>query len=195
MANNNTTVTIEQELQNYGENLKDITFTLHTSLNIVLGSIITIFGLIGNALSFAVYSRDKQSLVASLLFKSISLVDSIVLISNTLQNCLTYTTFGYLIHNTMLRHTLMPCAVVVMKISRAISIWLTVLIAGIRYIAIQYPLHMRTKITASRIRFVIAILSFITGLYYTPRIYITAIQVCRTHGRCQTNETLCNVLL
>ena len=191
MAHNNTTDTVEQELQNNGFLSEDSMTTLDISLNVVLGSIIAIFGLIGNALSFAVYSHDKRSLVASLLFKSLSIIDSVVLISNIIKVCVANTTFGYLIHNFALRYALYECTYCVLQISRALSIWLTVLIAGVRYIAIQYPLHMSTRVTHSSIRFVIATLSFVVVLYFTPCIYVVVMVLRRIQGGCQINRTPC----
>ena len=190
MAHNNTTATIGQELHDNRLLSEYSIYALDASLNIVLGSIIAILGLIGNALSFAVYSHDRSSLVASFLFKSLSIIDSVVLIGNTLKNSMTYTIFGYLINDGAVRYALWECGSYTFQVSRAVSIWLTVVIAGVRYIAIRYPLQMRTKITSFRLKLVIAVLPFVVVLHFIPRMYVSTIHLCREFRRCHTNETV-----
>ncbi len=164
---------------------------IHTSLNIGLGTIITIVGLIGNVLSFVVLSRDRRSQVASLLLKTLSVVDSVVLISTTLNGCLhpdsVYLSYTY---RSLYLEISRGLSAFFMSTSRAVSIWLTVLIASIRYIAIRYPLWMRAKLSLARTRLMIAMLVIAVVVYFIPAMYIGSLHVCREFTGCNDTTTL-----
>ncbi len=164
---------------------------LHGSLNVGVGLVIMILGIIGNAFSFVVLSYDKRSKAACFLLKSLSVVDSIVLISGALRDYENYySQFNMYPGTSLLAEISFLISGYLSAVFRGVSIWLTVLIAGIRYLAIQFPLYVKANITLSKVRYMVAVLLLLSVILFMPVMYIYFMRLCRALGRCQMNETL-----
>ncbi len=185
------TTTASQWDSNDRTTWKDDIIYLHMSLNVAVGLGIMVFGVTGNVLSFVVLSHDKRSRSARFLLKTLSIVDSIVLLSCSLRDCVnSYSQLMiYPFTDSISAAILRIISYYIVSASRAVSTWLTVLIAGTRYIAIRYPLHAKTKITLGRVRFITVLLVLVSVLLFIPDMYIYSISLCRGLKRCQTNES------
>lgn len=146
------------------------------SINSIAAGIICILGFIGNVISFAILSRDKGTTpVAAFLLRSLAFADNLFLctwfVSYSLNDAFVFLGLDKTFHVSYLYHRIYSYPLVF--IGQMATIWLTVLIAASRFIAVCLPyrasVYCNLPITK---RGVIAVLVF-SVLYNLPRFFET----------------------
>lgn len=146
------------------------------TINSLGAGFICLLGFIGNALSFAILSRDKStSPVAAFLLKSLSFADNLFLsvwfVHSSLNDAFVYFGLDRSFHVSY--YYLRIYSYPLVFIGQTATIWLTVLIAASRYIAVclPYKASVYCNLSITR-RGVMAVLAF-SVLYNVPRFFET----------------------
>ena len=114
-----------------------------------LGSIVLVltcwFGIVGNILNVIIFSRKQTSLPTIILLRALSIADVVVLISYTLMAC-SIISFHYYLDCASAEmpysfKIILVIRVCMVEIFYSIGIWLTIVLAVWRYVAIAYPLR------------------------------------------------------
>ncbi len=152
----------------------------------VISPIIIIVGLMGNTLSLVVLLQDKVTPTSFLLI-ALGVADNLYLIS-----------FAILIYTNMTmqlwRGGDIPVenvlSITLESLTRATSMWLTVMVAVTRYIAVVHQFYARNYITFTRVIVATAILMIFFILFHFPYYaYISAKLFDLDHGY-SSNQTL-----
>ena len=128
-----------------------------------------IFGLIGNTLSFLVLQWERRGHVATFLLRVMALVDNFYLIVFGFSSIFTAATtfFGYF------DNPVQPYLVVIVwplaYIAQMLTVWITVLIALNRYIAICKPFQAPRLCTMSKTRIQLILMGLFIIIYNIPR--------------------------
>ena len=137
---------------------------------IIMGTII-VGGVIGNSLAFVVFWKDNIKTPASFLFQSLALVDSIMLLLAIplfpLRSFVVYTNWldGYLQISAYVQVYIMPLALM----AQTASVWVVVLFAVNRYIAVCFPLKSLRLCTTSKVKKQLTFVLLSAVLYNIPR--------------------------
>ena len=128
--------------------------------------IICLFGLLGNSLSFIVLQWEKKNRVATFLLQSLALADNLFLLTTGfaqifLAVCLYYGLDAYRSALPYIRVLLWP----LVHITQFGTIWMTVLIAANRYIAICRPFQTHKLCTMTKVRIQVISLIIFSVLY------------------------------
>src|SRR6218665_971240 len=142
-------------------------FTLVTYV-FVFG-LLCLFGLIGNSLSFAVMRMDRRIHVAAFLLQVMAITDNAFLVTTGFSQIFT----ALLIYAGRLDHPVMPYMYKYIQplvhITQLGTVWITVLVAFNRYIAICRPFRAPLLCTMNRVRLQVAIMFLLILLYNVPR--------------------------
>ncbi|ELU14312.1 hypothetical protein CAPTEDRAFT_215933 [Capitella teleta] len=164
----NDTTNGSKTLGNEGATEAECSLFLFITYAVVMGSM-CVFGLIGNTLSFMVLQWEKQNYVATFLLQVMAVVDNMFL-------CTTGYTLIYSATTVFLEETnqyLMPFNTVfihpLVHISQLSTVWITVLIAFNRYIAICKPFQAPKLCTITRVRLQVFIMFVCIIVYNIPR--------------------------
>jgi hypothetical protein len=146
-------------------------------------------GLVGNALSFAVLHRYSRDNVATYLLKSLALADNLLLLTGgTVQIGMGMALyFGYRAQLAAIYPYVQTYAWPAVQITQLLSVWMTVLVAANRYVAVCRPLHAPRLCTKRRVRIQIAAMVVLVVLTSTPRFFEHVVDVravSATRGPC-----------
>lgn len=146
------------------------------SINAIAAGVICILGFIGNVVSFAILSRDKGTTpVAAFLLRSLAFADNFFLsmwfVNYSLYDAFVFFGLDRYFHVSYLYQRIYSYPLVF--IGQTATIWLTVLIAASRFIAVCLPYRASTycNLPITK-RGVIAVLVF-SVLYNLPRFFET----------------------
>ena len=120
-----------------------------------------VFGLIGNALSFAVLHKYSSGNVGAYLLKALAITDNIFLA----------TTLGFVIYSsTEPGFTRIITNVLLALVSATISwtVWMIVIVAGNRYIAVCRPMVASRVCTINKVRLEILIMVGVVCIFNIP---------------------------
>jgi hypothetical protein len=135
----------------------------------IVMSLMCVFGLIGNTLSFMVLQWEKQNYVATFLLQVMAVVDNLFLITSGYTLC--YSAVTVFLEET--NQYLMPFNAVIVNplvyFSQLCTVWITVLIAFNRYIAICKPFQAPKLCTITRVRFQVVAMFVCIAIYNIPR--------------------------
>ena len=135
---------------------------------VVLGSM-CVFGLIGNTLSFMVLQWEKHNYVATFLLQVMSLADNLFLLTTGYSQIFA----AVLIYMGDGNHVIVPFNMAyiypLVHITQLGTVWITVLIAFNRYIAICKPFQAPKLCTITRVRLQVLLLALFIVLYNIPR--------------------------
>lgn len=141
--------------------------------SVVIGSICLI-GLIGNTVSFIVLGSDKQNLVATFLLRALAVVDCLLLIVSVL--ILSAILGPYQIPST--RPTLRMIIPYMKKyinpfglIAQSCTIWVTVLLAINRYIAVCKPFAAKHLLTLRKAQLQVVLIVVMAVGFNIPRFF------------------------
>ncbi len=139
---------------------------------VVLGTV-CIFGLIGNTLSFLVLQSEKHSHVATFLLQVMAVADNLLLICAGFVQIYAATTIYYIygVHLPALSAYMPLVAWPLAHTTQLGTVWITVLIAFNRYIAICRPFQARKLCTMVRVRIQVVIVVLFCFLYNIPRFF------------------------
>ena len=136
---------------------------------VIVGTLV-VFGVIGNSFAFFVFWKDNIKTSASFLFQGLSFVDSLLLVTifsiYTIPSFVTYTSWlqGY--------QAIFPyvgvCMYPLMRTAQTASIWVTVLIAVNRYIAVCLPYKASRLCTVLKAKKQLGVVLLFAVLYNIP---------------------------
>ena len=132
---------------------------------------IVLFGLVGNTVSFMVLQWEKQNHVATFLLQCLSVADNCFLLtagfSQIFASMSLYIGF-YDEANSMIPYVSTVVWPLV-HVTQMITVWMTVLVAANRYIAICKPFQAPKLCTLSRVRLQVVTMLLLCTLYNIPR--------------------------
>ena len=133
---------------------------------LIMGTLI-VGGVGGNSLAFVVFWKDSIKTTASFLFQSLALVDTALLLLVTpiypIDMFVSYT--GWLRGYSRIRPYILVYIYPVSWIAQTASIWVVVLLAVNRYIAVCFPLKALRWCTISKVRKQLAVVLLFAVLY------------------------------
>ena len=153
---------------------------------VIVGALVVV-GIIGNSLAFVVFWKDTIKTSTSFLFQALSLIDSVLLVSVFLL----YTMDSFVAYTDMLQglSTTRPYRIAwsfpVAMTAQAASIWVTVLIAVNRYVAVCLPYKASRWCTVLMAKKQLAVVLLIAVLYSAP----TFSQSRVAHGTSENGTT------
>ncbi len=137
---------------------------------IVVG-LLCILGLLGNIMAFVVFWQDKIKTSTSFLFQGLSMIDSLLLIGVFPMYCIRpfvdYTKWlqVYSVAEPYVLVYILPCAFTL----QTATVWVTVLVAVNRYIAVCKPYQASRLCTVAQAKKQMGIVILFTILYNIPR--------------------------
>ena len=130
----------------------------------VVGSVVVVLGLLGNTLSIGVFIRDKTSNIMHFLLVVLAMADNGVLLFYGISRCLHHALVYYNINSYVVT---IPTSSIFF-FCRMISIWMTVLIAFVRFVAVCFPLHCRHWLTLTRVKRITCVMIMLISLMFLP---------------------------
>ena len=136
---------------------------------VIVGALVVV-GIIGNSLAFVVFWKDTIKTSTSFLFQALSLIDSVLLVSVFL----IYTIDSFVEYTDMLQglSSTSPYQIrwsfPVATTAHTASIWVTVLIAVNRYVAVCLPYKASRWCTVFMAKKQLAVVLLIAVLYNAP---------------------------
>jgi hypothetical protein len=161
----------------YDPSKDDCTLLAKLTINTIIAGGVCFLGLAGNAFSYVVLRRDKQTPVASFLLQSLAVMDSFFLglwfIHFSVNDIFEYArldqySFKYWIYIRLYSYPFL-------FIGQTATIWCTVLIALTRYIAICVPYRASQLCNLYQVHKYVAILCGFSVLYNVPRFFDTSV--------------------
>ena len=132
---------------------------------IVIGCVVCVFGLVGNTLSFVVLHKGGCQNVGSFLLKALALADNLFLLAYVLAS-IDSLIYGHIFLDSMnIRRYVRPIYLII----HLCSIWMVVLVAGNRYVAVCHPLVASRLCTKRNILFQIMIMTCAACAFNIPR--------------------------
>ena len=180
-------MTEQANSDNVSSALLSCRFYLFIIDTVIMGTIIA-GGVIGNSLTFVVFWKDNIKTSPSFLFQSLALIDSTLLLLTIplfpLHSFVVYTHWltAYLEILPYVQVYIMPLAL----IAQTASIWVVVLFAVNRYIAVWFPLKSLRLCTTSKVKKQLAFVLLSAVLYNIPRFVEYRIEYVSYDGKTYT---------
>ena len=137
---------------------------------VLICGVIVLFGLVGNTISVLVLQRERNH-VATFLLQCLSVADNCFLLTAGFSQIFSSMSLYIGLHDVI--YLMMPnlSRVVwpLVHVTQMITVWMTVLVAANRYIAICKPLKAPMLCTLSRARLQVVIMLLLCTLYNIPR--------------------------
>ena len=153
-------------------------------LNFVVAGTFCVLGVTGNTISYIVLSKDKETQVASFLLKSLGVVDNCFLtlwfINFSLRDLFTYLDIARSVQNSWF--VIKLCTHPLMFVSQSGTIWMTVLIAVSRYIAVCKPYKAAQYCALNVVKRASVCVLLFAFLYNFPRFFETKIITVRRNN-------------
>lgn len=141
-------------------------------LYVVIFGLICVFGIIGNILSFVVLRWERHSHVATFLLQVMACADNLFLLTTGFSQMSTALTLYFNSHSEY-DHPIMAYVTVfvwpLVHITQMWTIWITVVIAFNRYVAICLPFQAPLVCTMKQARIQVSVIAFVIVLYNVPR--------------------------
>lgn len=160
-------------------------------LNTVFLGVLCIFGFVGNTISFLVFQRDRHNRVPVFLLQSLVVADNSVLCTSFIALSVFYGLVpvsgkdaGKLASPYIIRY-LNPLACV----AQSCTIWITVLLAINRYLAVCRPFTSQKWLTMTRARIQVFVVFFLSVLVNIPRIFVEEIHRISASANSTTPST------
>lgn len=142
-------------------------FTLVTYV-FVFGSM-CVFGFVGNSLSFVVMQHDRRVHAATFLLQVMAMTDNAFLLATGFSQIVA----ALLIYRDCTEHPVLPFMYKyvhpLVHITQLATVWITVLVAFNRYIAICRPFQAQHLCTMSKVRAQVSVMFLLIVLYNIPR--------------------------
>ena len=138
-----------------------------------LWGLVSLFGLIGNTLSFAVLHRYAKSNVANFQLKALAVTDNLFLITAV---CVQM--YQAMLVSFGLEERLVPVFPYLQTyvwplthMAQMLTVWMMVLVAANRYIAVCKPLHAPRLCTKRKLKVQISVMCILIVIYNMPRFF------------------------
>ena len=128
-----------------------------------------VFGLCGNTISFLVLQWEKQNYAATFLLQTMAVADNIFLLMSGSSLIISAILPMMQLDNTPLMAYMQVYIWPLVYITQMWTVWITVLIALNRFIAICRPFQAQLLCTLSRVRLQVALTAIATIVYNIPR--------------------------
>ena len=152
------------------ETMSDVECRLFLLVTYVLVfGVMCVFGLIGNTLSFLVLRWEKQSMSATFLLQMMALADNLFLLATGFAQIVSVLTLLEQFEANPLMPYMPSYAWPFVHITQMGTVWITVLIALNRYIAICRPFQASKLCTLSRAKLQVIVMVVFVLLYNIPR--------------------------
>ena len=169
----NISTTCESNLQDDNStNSQDPTFFLFVFYTLLMGPV-CVMGLVGNTVSIHVLSKDRNHRVVTFLLKCLAMADNLVLLVSFVTLSLIYGLLHYVHDVTLIysRPYIIKFVHPIGYISQTLTIWLTVLLAVNRYIAICRPFDVHKFCTLRKAQLQVLVCIVLTVLINFPRFF------------------------
>lgn len=158
--------TVATDIKSPDEQCSNFTFIVY----VPIFGLIVAFGLIGNTLSFVVLQWERRNKVATFMLQALAMADNLFLITTGFAQI--FAAFG-LVYNIDTYNAAVPYLQTyvwpLVHITQFGTIWMTVLIAGNRYIAICQPFQAHKLCSYKKVRMQVATVVVFSILYNLPR--------------------------
>ena len=165
--------TTAQDMQEKSSDSQDPTFFLFVFYTLVMGPV-CLMGLVGNTVSIHVLSKDRNHRVVTFLLKCLAMADNLVLLVSFVTLSMIYGLLHYVKGMAFLLST-RPYVVKFVHpigyISQTLTIWLTVLLAINRYIAICRPFDVHKFCTIRKAQLQVLACVVLTIIINFPRFF------------------------
>lgn len=141
------------------------------SLYVLIFGALCVFGLIGNSLSFVVLRWERHSHVATFLLQVMACADNLFLLTTGFAQIVLAMTIFLDDNSNPLNAYLTVCVWPLVHITMLWTVWITVLIAVNRYVAICRPFQAPLWCTMTQARRQVVILAAIIVFYNLPRFF------------------------
>lgn len=148
-------------------NCNSFTFVLYAG---VFGSL-CLFGLVGNSLSFAVLRWERHSHTATFLLQVMAGVDNLFLLATGFSQIYIATVFYLNDNANPLTAYIRVCVWPLVHITQMWTVWITVLVAVNRYVAICRPFQAPVWCTLTQARRQVVVLAIVCVFYNLPRFF------------------------
>ena len=181
-------------LSDVGSTEPDCTLFSFVYFTLIIG-ISNILGILGNILSIAVLQKDRHNKVAVFLLQSLAIVDTLVLVISLFALSLIYALLPF-IGQSELKRDIIPYLVKYIHplgyMAQCGTIWITLLLAVNRFIAICKPFHAAKWCTLTKARIQVVIVVLVDILLNFPRFFqYDIIEIDTPHNKTiiSANET------
>ena len=166
------------------ESNTDMDCNLFTFINyVVVFGTMCVFGLFGNTISFLVLQWEKQNHVATFLLQVMALADNLFLLTTGFSQIFTAVSLFIGYDNDPIMPYIMVCIWPLVHVTQLGTVWITVLIAFNRFIAICRPFQATKLCTMRRVRLQVFLMTLFCVLYNIPRFLEYRIEyVTNAHG-------------
>ena len=153
--------------ENTEVNCKEVTFIIYVP---IFGTI-CLFGLLGNTLSFVVLQWEKRNRVATFLLQALAMADNLFLLVSGFSQIFSAMCIYYGWDEA--HHKALPYIQVLIWplvfITQFGTVWMTVLIAANRYIAICRPFQAHKLCSMSKVRLQVFLVAVLAVIYNIPK--------------------------
>ncbi len=164
----NVTQTLAPEANGNTEvDCKEVTFIMYVP---IFGAI-CVSGLVGNTLSFVVLQWEKRNRVATFLLQVLAMADNLFLIFSGFSQMFSAITLYYgwdATHDAALPY-IQTFIWPFVSITQFGTVWMTVLIAANRYIAICRPFQAHKLCSMTKVRLQVGLVAVLAVIYNIPR--------------------------
>ena len=163
---------------------KEVTFIIYVP---IFGSI-CLFGLLGNTLSFVVLQWEKRNKVATFLLQALAMADNLFLLFVGFSQIFSAMTLYYgwdYTHDKALPY-IQTMIWPLVSVTQFGTVWMTVLIAANRYIAICRPFQAHKLCSMTKVRLQVLLVAIFAIIYNIPRFMELKLT---TEWDSQTNST------
>ena len=157
--------TMQEEIASPDVECKNFLFIIYV---IIFGPI-CLFGLIGNVLSVIVMQWEKKNHVATFLLQSLAMADNLFLLTTGFVQIYSAVTLFFDYDDVWVGPYLKTYVWPLVHITQLGTIWMTVLIAANRYIAVCRPFQAPTLCTINKVRIQVLSVAIFCFVYCIPR--------------------------
>ena len=163
---------------------------------LVIGTL-SVLGILGNILSIVVLQKDDNNKVAAFLLQSLAVADSLVLMTSFVVLSIIYGMLPY-VQQAEWASVIIPYIVKYIHplgyMGQCATIWITVLLAVNRFIAVVKPFLTAKLCTLNKARLQVVVVTVLAVVFNTPRFFqyeiVEEYQVGSNHSVLVLNETL-----
>ena len=168
----NTTANDENSTMSVPSEFKCLVFQL-VLYGIVMGAL-SVVGFVGNTISFLVLQKDRSTPVASFLLQSLAIADNIFLLLWLINYSVKYI-IRFLEHSSTTWIYLLVHAFPIMYMAQTQTIWLTVVIALNRFMAVCMPYRAPHLCNINNVYKEVSLVTMFSIAYNLPRFFELAV--------------------
>ena len=173
MENNTSLNDHTSMLRYFGDNVENCILFNFVFYTLVIGTL-SVLGILGNILSIVVLQKDNNNKVAAFLLQSLAVADSLVLLTSFVVLSIIYGLLPY-VQQSELFAVIIPYVVKYVHplgyMGQCATIWITVLLAVNRFIAIVKPFLTAKLCTLNKARIQVLLVTILAVVFNMPRFF------------------------